>query len=141
MKLHWQNLMVLGLFVLCCSSISYNSSSTFDSEDEPDCSWVYGNHTDCSACQNNEPIDVCGDNAPAELLLLQLREQGVDTSSIIIVPGETLDFMPEREVTDIEKISLHLAVEEFNRVDPQPALIVVSGGNIHPSGTPYNEVT
>ncbi|KAH3744954.1 YdcF family protein [Pelomyxa schiedti] len=103
-------------------------------QEQADCSWVYGNHTDGSAYTNGEPIDVCGENAPAE-------EQMVvgEDSTIIIVPGDTPKHLPAHPISELEKRSLVLAKNQFETLNPQPLVILVSGGNVHPDGTPYNE--
>ncbi|KAH3757393.1 YdcF family protein [Pelomyxa schiedti] len=99
-----------------------------------DCSWVYGNNTDGSAYTDGQPIDVCAENEAAELWYW---DSG--STTIIIIPGETLDNVPAHNISEFAKISCKLAVDAFYSMDPTPAVIVVSGGNVHPEGTPYNE--
>ena len=119
--------------------------------------WVLGNHTGHSAfdlcalgspgCMTGAPeeIDVGAENAPAQARLLELQRAGAQEPRIIIVPGDTPDLGWENKTLPVrmtpgEYTRTAAAAAELASSDDY-ALILVSGGNVHPEEilTPYNE--
>ena len=111
--------------------------------------WVFGNHSDGSAyevcavgspgCMYGpaQPIDVATENAAAEA---RLQKIPVNRRKIIIIPGRTPNGTPRpyRMNSDEHDRVAH-AAEYFGLNTSGAELIFTSGGNVHPSGTPFNE--
>ena len=109
--------------------------------------WVFGNHSGGSAfeicaigsrgCMSGpvEPIDVAAENAAAESRLARLP---MASRHILILPGRTPNGTP---------IPYRMNADERGRVahatsylnESGAALILASGGNVHPNLTPFNE--
>jgi len=112
--------------------------------------WVYGNHTGGSAFEvcalggpgcidgKVEPIDVQKINAAAEARLKQLQEQTQNSQTILIIPGMTPNITPHPiRQTAVEYTRVQAAFNYLNSTGA--ALILTSGGNVHPDLTPFNE--
>ena len=84
-------------------------------------------------------IDADRENAPAWNEALRLREVHKMPFDAIVVPGYTpLDLeVPEPMLHPIAKDRLRLAAIDFQK--NLAPFVVLSGGNVHPGGTPYNE--
>eukprot|EP00727_Mastigamoeba_balamuthi_P007268 m51a1_g3161 hypothetical protein (213) ;mRNA; f:368365-369059 len=89
-----------------------------------DCSWVYANHPSGTAFAGGKPIDVCAVNKAAEA-----RAAGTIIGALGISKNHGLSSATKR--------NLKLAVREL--ADRHGSVIIVSGGNVHPKNTPYNE--
>jgi hypothetical protein len=88
-----------------------------------------------AAYHNGEPVDPQAVNSAG---VARLLETSPSERRIIIVPGETPNKTTEPvRLSDEAKKRLDHAVEAQSELGVQ--LILLSGGNVHPEGTPYNE--
>lgn len=109
--------------------------------------WVFGNHSEGTAfevcaigsrgCQRGpvEPIDVAAENDAAQERLLRMP---VDSRQILIIPGRTPNRTPRPyRMNADEHTRVEHAASFLNKSGA--ALILTSGGNVHPDKTPFNE--
>lgn len=109
--------------------------------------WVFGNHSGGSAfevcaigsrgCMDGpiEPIDVAAENAAAESRLARLP---MALRHILIIPGRTPNSTPRPYRMNADEHSRVAHAASFLN-ESGAALILTSGGNVHPSLTPFNE--
>lgn len=99
-------------------------------------SWSYGPPD--VPLDRGEPMDLEALNAEALQRLAARRRRGQTVGPIIVVPGYTpLDAKRPVVLHPTAQRRLELAMEA--RVRHKAQLILVSGGNVHPEGTPVNE--
>ncbi|MCB9763312.1 MAG: YdcF family protein [Alphaproteobacteria bacterium] len=99
--------------------------------------WNYAPLT--AATADGRPLPVGTQNrVPIQSLTTRLKEWGSIRTKLIIVPGYT-PVKAKKPVrmhpTEFQRLQMAVAMRE-RLVD---AFIAVSGGNVHPDGTPYNE--
>jgi hypothetical protein len=96
--------------------------------------WVLGNHSSCSACSHHVPIDVESANAQAYARALECNRSQV----VVIVPGDTpIHTKQPLQMVREEQLRLLAGVRACKQYNC--CVIAVSGGNVHPDDTPFNE--
>jgi hypothetical protein len=83
-------------------------------------------------------IDIDSENQAASRQLQTLGQQALSTRPLIIVPGYSpIDDSQTQQLPDQTRRRLQLAYEAMVELDG--LAILVSGGNVHPPDTPFNE--
>lgn len=90
------------------------------------------------AHDHGKVIDIEKENHQVSRVLLALKEEKIKDHILLIVPGHASD--KQKEDTPLDKTTLK-RLEIAHRIYKRDnyAAILVSGGNIHPKGTPHNE--
>jgi hypothetical protein len=99
----------------------------------------YANAPLDAATANGVPINISKENAEASIFAQEERSRLLKQKyQIIIVPGFTpVHAKHPYPITSESKKRLDNAVIQMQKKDIP--LVIVSGGNVHPKGTPYNE--
>lgn len=92
-----------------------------------------------AALNDGEPIQIASENQSASLAIQQqLPELLENTYPLMVVPGYTpVKTNTPQQLTSITMSRLNMAVGLMKSKNIQ--FILVTGGNVHPEGTPYNE--
>eukprot|EP00727_Mastigamoeba_balamuthi_P004414 m51a1_g13971 hypothetical protein (232) ;mRNA; r:989177-989872 len=111
-----------------------------------DCSWVYADHPSGTAFTGGRPIDVCAgvhrnqqtrcSLRASTLRIVNWAAESRTWGTIIGVLGYST-YNKNKAISSTAKKSLSLAKDQF--ASRGASVIVVSGGNVHPVNTPYNE--
>ena len=88
------------------------------------------------ATNQGKPIDWSNENKEVSQFLQYLQKSGKKIH-FIVVPGFVPPTDEPIQLHRFNKVRLNMAVKEMNR--KKTAVVLLSGGNVKPAGTPYNE--
>lgn len=113
--------MVLWMWLAC---VTTGSRGGLDGE------WVFAPRT--AATHEGAPVDVEAENQAAVERIGDLKNP-----KIIIVPGYTS--LDATEPIQLSRVARERLKEAKGKLDQGYDVLFVTGGNVHPDGTPYNE--